>query len=98
MAQALIPAQVMVEEVERPTSSRSRSRALLSVASHHLVLILVGAAFVLPLYWMVTTSLKSNSQLYSIPPTWVPHPLQWHFYPDAVNYIPFFTFLKTLSK
>ena len=58
------------------------------------MLIVVGAAFVLPLYWMVTTSVKSNSQLYSIPPTWVPRPLEWHFYPDAVNYIPFFTFLK----
>ncbi len=94
MAQAVIPRPMTVDEVERSAASRPRSRALLSTAAHHLVLIAVGAAFVLPLYWMVTTSLKSNSQLYSIPPTWAPHPLQWHFYPDAVNYIPFFTFLK----
>ena len=42
----------------------------------------------------VTTSLKSNDQLYTIPPTWFPHPLLWHTYPDAVNFIPFFTEYK----
>jgi multiple sugar transport system permease protein len=84
----------MVPQVAPATAFRPPSRRLLSSAAHHLVLIVVSAMFVLPLYWMVTTSLKSNSQLYTIPPSWVPHPLEWHTYPDAVNYIPFFTFLK----
>ena len=64
MAQAVLPTEVMVEQVARSAASRP-PRALLRTVAHHVVLIVVGVAFVLPLYWMVSTSLKSNSQLYS---------------------------------
>jgi multiple sugar transport system permease protein len=94
VANAVLPSPVIVGPAAGSTVSRPRSKAALKSVAHHAILVVVAAAFVLPLYWMVTTSVKSNSQLYSIPPTWVPRPVEWHFYPDAVNYIPFFTFLK----
>lgn len=94
MAQAVLPRPAIGEREERSTVSRPHKRILLSTAAHHFVLIAVSLAFVLPLFWMVATSLKSNSQLYSIPPKWIPYPIKLHYYPDAVKYIPFFTFLK----
>ncbi len=62
-------------------------------ASAHLFLILVGAFFLSPFIWMVSTSLKSNDELFLWPPKWIPSVLKWSNYPDAMEYIPFFTYL-----
>jgi multiple sugar transport system permease protein len=58
------------------------------------VLILVGITFMLPFYWMISTSLKPDAQLAVFPPIWVPHPLMWSNYVDAVTLIPFVLYLK----
>jgi len=60
----------------------------------HLVLILVGITFMLPFFWMISTSLKSNEQLFVMPPKWIPTPLVWSNYPKALTFIPFFTYLR----
>jgi len=48
----------------------------------------------LPFLWMLSTSLKPDTQFYSYPPVWIPNPLQWSNYPDAVTYISFFLYLR----
>lgn len=64
----------------------------------HAMLIVVGAFFLSPFLWMVSTSLKPNSELFLWPPKWIPSSLVWSNYPDAINYIPFFNYLSnTLS-
>ncbi len=35
----------------------------------------VGMSF--PLLWMITVALKSNSEVFAIPPTWIPHQFVW---------------------
>jgi ABC-type glycerol-3-phosphate transport system permease component len=57
-----------------------------------LVLILCGAAFILPFLWMIGTSLKTNEQVLAFPPTWIPSPLQWSNYPDALDSVPFMNY------
>ena len=49
----------------------------------------VGALFVLPLAWMVSTSLKPDYQVLAFPPRWIPDPVRWANYPDALTYVPF---------
>lgn len=46
--------------------------------------IVVVGLFIFPLYWMVTTSVKPEGDLFTNPPTWLP--TQWNFgtYADAV--------------
>jgi multiple sugar transport system permease protein len=54
------------------------------LASH--VILAVGAvAMLLPFVWMISTSLKPADQLFTVPPTWLPHPLQWDTYAKAMN-------------
>ncbi|BFT71981.1 MULTISPECIES: carbohydrate ABC transporter permease [Paenibacillus] len=60
----------------------------------HLLLILVGAFFLSPFLWMVSTSLKANDELFIWPPVWIPHVMEWSNYPAALDYIPFFKYLK----
>jgi multiple sugar transport system permease protein len=59
----------------------------------HAVLIVAGAFFLSPFLWMVSTSLKANSELFQWPPVWIPRDLMWSNYPDAIHYIPFFKYL-----
>ncbi len=55
----------------------------------HLVLIGLGFFFGLPFYWLVSTALKPDAQIFQMPPVWFPHPIIWQNYPKALRYIPF---------
>lgn len=48
-------------------------------------LILGAAANLFPFFWMISTSLKSNAEVFNYPPTWIPSPFQWSNYRDAFN-------------
>lgn len=60
----------------------------------HLILIIVGILFILPLVWMVSTSLKTNRQIYVYPPQWIPGPVIWLNYPAVFDYAPFLLYLR----
>ena len=57
-----------------------------------LVYILLGAgAFVslVPLYWLVRSSLMSMGQIFQLPPIWIPSPLRWSNYTLALSQVNF---------
>ncbi|WP_026564220.1 carbohydrate ABC transporter permease [Bacillus sp. UNC41MFS5] len=62
--------------------------------SAHVVLIVASFFFMIPFIWMVSTSLKPLTQVFTFPPEWIPKPVKWSNYIDAMSYIPFFTYLK----
>ncbi len=49
------------------------------------LLVLFGIIFLLPLAWMVSTSLKPLNETMTLPPRWIPSTVQWHNYPDAIH-------------
>ncbi len=54
--------------------------------------VLLGIAallFLLPLYWMIASSLKPEYEIFSIPPTWWPNPPVWSNYREALTKLPF---------
>ena len=57
----------------------------LNRAGSHLVLVVGAVAMVLPFVWMVSTSLKPADQLFTVPPTWIPQPVQWSNYTKAMG-------------
>jgi multiple sugar transport system permease protein len=61
-------------------------------------MLIVGALmFLVPLLFALSSSLKTNSQILEIPPRWIPNPVSWQNYPEALTYIPFGRFtLNTL--
>lgn len=60
----------------------------------HICLMAASLFFMVPFVWMVSTSLKPQTQIFVFPPEWIPNPFQWSNYIDAMHYIPFFTYLK----
>ena len=57
------------------------------------LLIGLSALFVAPFLWLLSTSLKPNSQILSYPPVWIPHPVQWQNFKDGLTEIPFLLYL-----
>lgn len=48
-----------------------------------LLLILGSILFMLPLVWMISTSLKPTEQIFLFPPQWIPRPFEWDNYAEA---------------
>lgn len=78
-------------QFEEPSSAPAltRYRKHLSGALLHFVLILGALSMIVPFMWMVGTSLKDFSQVFNIPPNWIPNPVVWSNYPDSWNALPF---------
>jgi multiple sugar transport system permease protein len=55
-------------------------------------LYLLCAAFLLPIYSMFTSGLKTPVELGSFPPTFFPHVLAWGNFHDATSFIPFWKY------
>lgn len=58
------------------------------------LLAVLGILFALPFIWLVSTSLKTDSQLFVMPPIWIPEPIKWSNYRNALDYIPFWLYFK----
>ncbi|MBO0793493.1 MAG: carbohydrate ABC transporter permease [Ktedonobacteraceae bacterium] len=74
---------------------RRKSRAKLMGIPRHFILIVFSIAFLLPLYWMVTSALKSDNQIFAQPIVWWPPQPRWDNFIKALNY-PGFPFLLML--
>jgi len=52
----------------------------------------------LPLLWMISTSLKTDPQVYHVPPIWIPNPVRFKNYPEVLIQRPFGRyFLNTMQ-
>ncbi len=60
--------------------------------ARHLLLAAISLLFVVPLLWMLSSSLKSNTDIFVFPPHLLPTPPLWSNYPNALNYIPFWRY------
>lgn len=56
------------------------------VVATHVVLVLLSLLFVMPLLWMISTSLKPIDLTMKNPPVWIPPKILWSNYPDAIKY------------
>lgn len=74
------------------TQSRRLQNGILKTISYGL-LILFGVPFIVPLFWVLSTALKTPTQIYVSPPQWIPNPVRWQNFIEAWNVAPFSRFL-----
>lgn len=60
----------------------------------YILLISWGGLLVLPLFWMITTSLKIQGAEFLFPPQWIPKPFEWSNYPVALTAVDFHIYFK----
>ena len=80
-----------------PAYRKSRkylAERLLYRAAIHLLLIALGAAFLLPFLWTLSSSLKPIGAGIRFPPQFIPETFVWNNYALVFDLIPFLTFFK----
>lgn len=66
--------------------------------STYITLMLLSFLMILPLIWLVRSSLMDNAQIFIFPPEWIPSPFRWSNYPEALTAVPFSRFfLNTMT-
>ena len=58
-------------------------------ASLYALLIILGFLFALPFLWMISSSLKNTPQTFTVPPIWIPIPMRFQNFPEALTFLPF---------
>jgi ABC-type glycerol-3-phosphate transport system permease component len=54
-----------------------------------LILLFIALLMLLPFAWLVSSSLKTQNNVFEYPPQWIPYPMQFQNYADALTYKPF---------
>lgn len=72
---------------------RSRAKLPISTLLAYGLLIVLSLCFTLPFVWMVSSSLKTSSQIFRFPPEWIPSPFLWKNYSEATTLVPFWRYL-----
>ncbi|GIV09954.1 MAG: sugar ABC transporter permease [Fimbriimonadales bacterium] len=70
-----------------------RRRWLYALAGHGVILLLV-ALFMAPILWMLSTSLKPDSELFTEEIRWIPQRIAWENYQQALTTFPFWLYLR----
>ncbi len=84
----------------RTATSLIQSQRTLGFINQTVVFVILGVAalaFLIPLLWMISTSLKPKDQIFAYPLVWIPNPPQWENYARALNN-PSFKFLLFLQN
>jgi multiple sugar transport system permease protein len=59
----------------------------------YILLFVLTITYVLPFFWMFTSALKNDSQVYVVPPIWLPNPAFWENFLNAWKSQPFNLYL-----
>lgn len=71
-----------------------RTKSWMTQSVIYAALIALSVIFIVPFLWLISTSVKPLDQTMSAPPVWIPHPLQFRNYPDAMQAIPFLQYAR----
>jgi len=75
------------------TARSARTGRLIQLVIAYLALGIGSLWALFPFLWMISTSLKSDSQVLVYPPAWLPSPTVWGNYQAVLKLVPFWQFL-----
>src|SRR5690606_24007793 len=79
----------IIEKIKKEKYKRIPLHKKVRSTIKHVILILVAISMLLPFFWMVSTAVKTNNSVFSIPPQWIPRPAQWSNFLRVFDSIPF---------
>jgi ABC-type glycerol-3-phosphate transport system permease component len=93
----------MTQQIRQQPSPVTNSNLYPRLRKHFVMLLtyailtIIAALFVIPFMWLVITSLKPLNQVFTDPPRWIPDPILWQNYVEALT-SPAFPFLRLLRN
>lgn len=73
---------------------RNRGEILASFSSRMVLILIITIIYVSPFFWMLSTSLKADHDLFLSPPKLLPNPLIFQNYKQALEFFPFFSYFR----
>lgn len=64
----------------------------LSLTFGYIMLALITVLFIGPFLWLIRSSLMDLSQIFTMPPEWIPRPVHWDNFSRAMTVLPFGTY------
>jgi multiple sugar transport system permease protein len=85
---------VPARRATRPFQDRA-VRRVVSAAIGYLALSAASVVMALPFFWLISTSLTARGLEFQVPPQWIPNPIVWRNYHEAIfeSGLPFPTFV-----
>jgi multiple sugar transport system permease protein len=59
-----------------------------------IALVVIAIIMLIPFFWLVSSSLKTQTQIFAYPPQWLPDPVRWENYAEALTIQPFGLYLR----
>ena len=84
----------MNTKLRKTTNPQVQLQRNAKTALTYLALIGLSGVFLIPFFWMLSTSLTEASKVIVKDRAWMPHPIMWQNYKDALTVLPFHLFLK----
>lgn len=60
----------------------------------HALLVGFSTMFIVPFLWLISTSVKPESQIFAWPPVWIPNPATLEHYQKGLSFLPFGLFTR----
>lgn len=83
----------LIRKIPSPTGGNSPKKntplGWIAEILKYSALLLLTVTYILPFFWMVSSALKNDSQVYVVPPIWLPIPAHWDNFIHAWNSQPF---------
>jgi len=64
----------------------------------HVILIVLGITFTVPMFWVFSTSLKTLGEVFIVPIEWLPREPQWRNYVEVFTLLPLTKFIMNTAK
>ena len=63
----------------------------------YVVLTFLSMIILVPIFWMLSTALKADAEVFLFPPVWIPETLHWDNFRRALTFLPFATYFLNTS-
>ncbi|WP_432492522.1 carbohydrate ABC transporter permease [Kineococcus auxinigenes] len=82
-----------------PAPDRRRARPVRPWATPlaYALLTVLAALLLVPFAWMVSSSLKTNAQVFTVPIQWIPRELHWENFTEIWSRVPLLTYLRNTT-
>jgi multiple sugar transport system permease protein len=77
-------------ETQRRSELKVQAKALILYG----ILIFLSIVYLMPLYWMISTSLKRTGSEMVFPPQWIPNPVVWSNYIEVFDQLPLILYIR----
>src|SRR3712207_755460 len=71
-----------------PSTHRLRWDRMLRLIAIYTALITLSIVFMIPLFWMISTSLKSRFEVFAYPPEIIPGTIRWSNFSEIFTRVP----------